>query len=67
MPKRNHDGDIIFKPVSGLKRSAFCIAAGALSPKRAKHYEYWHHADLTREERAAHMAHIYANLLISKN
>jgi hypothetical protein len=67
MSKRTRGGQIICRPVTGLKRPSICVIDAALTCKRVKHYEYWHHAELSREERAAHMAHMYANLIVSKN
>ena len=57
MSKRQRDGTIV-RP---NKRPP--IALESENCKRVRKYEHWHHAPLTREEKAVYMAAMYIHLL----
>ena len=61
MAKRNRDG-IIKRP---LKRAT--EHKSHENNKKMRIYEYWHHKELNREERASKMAEMYIHLLNIKN
>lgn len=60
MPKRRRD-DTVVVPVQDHKRRLEQFTP--VEVKRVRRYEYWHHRELNREERAAIMADMYIRLL----
>ena len=57
MAKRQRDGTIVRpnkRPPPPLQTE---------NCKRTRKYEHWHHAQLTRQEKAAYMAAMYIHLL----
>lgn len=63
MAKRSREGDILIRQENtGIKRSFEAVIIGPRA-KRAREHEYWHHAMLTREERAKQMNIIYTRLI----
>lgn len=63
MAKRSRDGNVISqRQITGVKRAFEMVSIGPC-PKKAREHEYWHHALLTREERAKRMNTIYTRLL----
>ena len=65
MAKRRRDDTIINHKKRPLDKG-LDKGLDIIEHKKAKGFEYWHHKELSREERAAEMAAMYIHLLNKK-
>ena len=65
MAKRKHDGSIVqIIEHANNKRKGDDLSCKM--NKKLRIVQYWHHMDLSREERAKYMAYIYMNRINTK-